>query len=242
MLRRRITSGSPWAAALQVTGSPNAKLPCAPKATSNEGTRWERGRPSIHFPCNYTKNASGGHKSFDHLLAAALGLALRWAPRCFGPAKHWPGCLCQDTASASQGDQDLAHMGSIWVRAKIKPPGYGPQVLVFGSIYQGKPFWGYPIFHNHTHFVWIPESWLQPKSVLLVPFWARIFDPWPFPRQAPHWAPAQTAAQVSAGPLKSLRTWGKRSSRKGPGRDLFGSTFKTPLRPLSFKAMCVSCL
>ena len=32
----------------------------------------------------------------------------------------------------------------VWV--KIKPPGYGPQVLVMGSIYQGNPFWGYPIF------------------------------------------------------------------------------------------------
>ena len=29
--------------------------------------------------------------------------------------------------------------------AKLKPPGYGPQVLVF-SICQGKPFWGCPIF------------------------------------------------------------------------------------------------
>ena len=28
----------------------------------------------------------------------------------------------------------------IWVWVKIKPPGYGPQVFVFGSIYQGKPF------------------------------------------------------------------------------------------------------
>ena len=32
-----------------------------------------------------------------------------------------------------------------WVWVKIKPPGIGPQVLVFGSIYQGKPF-GAPIF------------------------------------------------------------------------------------------------
>ena len=27
----------------------------------------------------------------------------------------------------------------VWVQ--IQPPGYGPQVLVLGSIYQGKPFW-----------------------------------------------------------------------------------------------------
>ena len=32
-----------------------------------------------------------------------------------------------------------------WVLVKIKPPGTGPQVLGFGSIFQGKPFWG-------THF------------------------------------------------------------------------------------------
>ena len=31
----------------------------------------------------------------------------------------------------------------VWV--KIRPPGIGPQVLVFGSIYQGNPFW-VPIF------------------------------------------------------------------------------------------------
>ena len=31
----------------------------------------------------------------------------------------------------------------IWACVKIKPP--GPQVLVFGSIYQGNPFW-VPIF------------------------------------------------------------------------------------------------
>ena len=33
-----------------------------------------------------------------------------------------------------------------WVWVNMKPPGYGPQVLVLGSINQGKPFWGYPIF------------------------------------------------------------------------------------------------
>ena len=32
----------------------------------------------------------------------------------------------------------------VWV--KIEPPGYGPQVLVAVSTYQGKPFWGHPIF------------------------------------------------------------------------------------------------
>ena len=37
----------------------------------------------------------------------------------------------------------------MWVWEKVNPPGYGPQGLVFGSIYQGKPFW------------------------------VRIFDPWP---------------------------------------------------------------
>ena len=34
----------------------------------------------------------------------------------------------------------------MWVWVKIKPPGYGPQILVHVSTYQGKPFWGYPIF------------------------------------------------------------------------------------------------
>ena len=36
----------------------------------------------------------------------------------------------------------------VWV--KNKPPGYGPQVLVL-SIYQGKPFWGYPILDPRPH-------------------------------------------------------------------------------------------
>ena len=36
-------------------------------------------------------------------------------------------------------------LGAKWVWVKIKPPGNGPQVLVLGSIYQGNPFWGYPI-------------------------------------------------------------------------------------------------
>ena len=31
----------------------------------------------------------------------------------------------------------------MWVWIKIKPPGIGPQVLVHGSIYQGKPFWAH---------------------------------------------------------------------------------------------------
>ena len=35
-------------------------------------------------------------------------------------------------------------MKRVWV--KLTPPGIGPQVLVHVSIYQGKPFWGYPIF------------------------------------------------------------------------------------------------
>ena len=34
---------------------------------------------------------------------------------------------------------------------KLKPPGTGPQVLVHVSICQGHPFWGYPIFDNHSH-------------------------------------------------------------------------------------------
>ena len=33
-----------------------------------------------------------------------------------------------------------------WAWVKIKPPGNEPQVLVLGSIYQGNPFWGYPVF------------------------------------------------------------------------------------------------
>ena len=38
----------------------------------------------------------------------------------------------------------------MWVWVKIKPEN-GQRVLVFGSVYQGKPFWGYPIFDNHSH-------------------------------------------------------------------------------------------
>ena len=34
----------------------------------------------------------------------------------------------------------------MWLWVKIKPPGIGPQVLVLGSIYQGNPFWWYPVF------------------------------------------------------------------------------------------------
>ena len=30
---------------------------------------------------------------------------------------------------------------NIWVWVNIKPPGYGPQILVHLSIYQGNPFW-----------------------------------------------------------------------------------------------------
>ena len=37
---------------------------------------------------------------------------------------------------------DLVYQKSVWVKMK---PGIGPQILVFGSIYQGKPFWA-PIF------------------------------------------------------------------------------------------------
>ena len=40
----------------------------------------------------------------------------------------------------------------IWVWVKIKAPGYRPQVLVLLSIYQGKPFGGYPIF-DHDSFI-----------------------------------------------------------------------------------------
>ena len=35
--------------------------------------------------------------------------------------------------------------------SKIQPPGIGPQSLVHVSIYQGNPFWGHPIFDNHSH-------------------------------------------------------------------------------------------
>ena len=34
-----------------------------------------------------------------------------------------------------------------WI--KTKPP--GEQVLVHVSTYQSNPFWGYPIFDNHSH-------------------------------------------------------------------------------------------
>ena len=37
----------------------------------------------------------------------------------------------------------LTEFKRLWV--KVKPPGYGPQILVQVSTYQG-PFWGYPIF------------------------------------------------------------------------------------------------
>ena len=36
------------------------------------------------------------------------------------------------------------NMGMVWVN--IKPPAR-PQVLGLGSIYQGNPFWGYPVFY-----------------------------------------------------------------------------------------------
>ena len=46
-----------------------------------------------------------------------------------------------------------APLGNSWplnwawaARVEIMPPGYGPQVLVHVSTYQGKPFWGYHIF------------------------------------------------------------------------------------------------
>ena len=41
---------------------------------------------------------------------------------------------------------------SNWVWVKIKPPGNETQDLVRVSIYQGKPFWGYPIVDNHSQF------------------------------------------------------------------------------------------
>ena len=44
----------------------------------------------------------------------------------------------------------------IWVWVKIKPPGYGPQVLVHVSIYQGNLFFWY-FFLTHSHFVSPPR-------------------------------------------------------------------------------------
>ena len=70
-----------------------------------------------------------------------------------------------------------------WVWVKIKPPGYGPQVLVFGSIYQGKPFWGYPIFDP------------LPGGVLIV---NSVF-PEPPGRSSCHQSPVETRAGVELG-------------------------------------------
>ena len=42
----------------------------------------------------------------------------------------------------------------IWVRAKIKPPGIGPQVLLLGSIYQGSILgaYFYPLPYGRLRF------------------------------------------------------------------------------------------
>ena len=73
-------------------------------------------------------------------------------PRCCTP-----GCL--------QKAEHLKSPGLIWAWVKIKPPGYGPQVLVFGSIYQGKPFW-VPVFD--------PQPFALPPSDMEPDVWGSL--------------------------------------------------------------------
>ena len=58
-----------------------------------------------------------------------------------------------------------------WVWVKINPP-EKPQVLGSGSIYQGKPFWSYPIFDP-------PVRWFAPRRRHLCPdlCYFREFEP-----------------------------------------------------------------
>ena len=58
--------------------------------------------------------------------------------------------LPEDLARTIQGAKLHAPMAS---NLHLTRFGYGsrPQVLVHVSVYQGKPFWGYPIFDNHSH-------------------------------------------------------------------------------------------
>ena len=53
--------------------------------------------------------------------------------------------IAEEPKEAAAGNVGGSSVGKQWVWVKIQPPGYGPQVLVFGSIYQGKPCW-VPIF------------------------------------------------------------------------------------------------
>ena len=45
---------------------------------------------------------------------------------------------------------------------QIKPPAYGPKVLVYFFIYQGNPFWAQP-FLTHTHSI-LPKRAFGPSS------------------------------------------------------------------------------
>ena len=46
------------------------------------------------------------------------------------------------------------------LKLQVKPPGIGPQVLVLGGIYQGKPFWAVVLTHSQM-ITWCCIQWMD---------------------------------------------------------------------------------
>ena len=61
------------------------------------------------------------------------------APKVTAPKGH-------GSIVTPKGHQTDLGVGSKWIHQETAG-------FVFGSIFQGNPFWGYPIFDNHSHFV-----------------------------------------------------------------------------------------
>ena len=101
-----------------------------------------------------------------HLERSSMGDALRllqvWFPRPFRRtvAKQRPLALPRGQAKEQfcslKSSQPLkSRCGN---ESKITPPGNGPHVLVFGSIYQGNPFWCYRILDPHSHLIFLHDA------------------------------------------------------------------------------------
>ena len=129
---------------------------------------------------------------------------------------------------SSHSQSHLQSTEDIWAWLKIKGPGLRV-VLVFVSIYQAKPFWGYPIFEPQPHIyvyiyicnIYIYDILYTKQPLMLVG--SRVSEVLPGPAALQPGLPGRPAAGAAGGVVFARELLGDGApgvgQRLGPGTD-----------------------